>query len=119
MLFHIHKWSLSRIGKLFNTDHATVLSALKKADYVQHYDTFQKSTELIQSMHYFIIPKYITKSKERIERKKEKERYLFKMEVSKMKYIEHLKGKDPNEIYEAMWLLTLDKLNTRITKINK
>jgi hypothetical protein len=116
ILFHIHNWSLSKIGDLFNVKHDTVLNALRKVEYVQHYTEFHKHTALIQAQFYFLIPPYKNergaKTKQPSVRK-----YEVCMEVTKAKYINYLKGKDPELIYEAMWMLTLDKLKSRIGKV--
>lgn len=121
MLFYMHKWSLSRIGDLFNTDHATVLSALKKADYVQHYDEFIEHTELLQQQTpNFIIPKYTANPRRKKKSKSETiESFNISFTVNKKEYIEHIKNKDLSEVYEMLWQLTIDKLNSRIRKINK
>lgn len=122
ILFHIHGWSLQRIGNLFTTtnkkgeevprDHATIRNALIEAHHVQHRDDFQKETSLIQEQFYFIIPEY--KGAGAGAKKKDIARYEVSVELSKEKYINYLKSKDINVIYDIVWQLTLEKIRSNI-----
>lgn len=124
ILFHIHGWSLERIGKLFTTvdkhgndvprDHATIRHALIEAHQVQHLDSFQKENTLLQEQFYFIIPEY--KGSGAGAKKKEHQRYTVEFELSKEKYINYLKSKDISIVYDLVWQLTLEKVKSNVRK---
>ena len=114
MLFHIHKWSLSRIGIMFNVDHATVRSALIEVPNVQHTDKFQEKVQLLYDQYYFIVPTYKNtfgpRGKKGGKVEKRKVEYIVKMKMSKADYFAYLESKDPQIIYQMMWDLTVKKL---------
>lgn len=47
-LRYVHGWSLSKIGRVFDKDHATVLNALKKYEVLHIYEDFKDITEDVQ-----------------------------------------------------------------------
>lgn len=109
ILYHKHDWSLSRIAKLFNRDHATVRHALIEAEHVQYQDIFINDTQMLTKQYYFIIPAYKGTDGKQAKRQTPKT-YMVKEEVTKEQYIEYLKSKDPEIIYDIMWKLTIKKL---------
>lgn len=128
ILFHIHKWSLERIGKLFSykeyvdgewidkpRNHATIRHALKEAHFVQHHVQFQENTKLLQDQLYFLIPPY----KNGNQGAPKKPKYEVTVELNKERYINFLKGKDVEEIYEVVYQLTLEKMKSKINTIKK
>lgn len=122
LLFYKHSWSLSDVAELFSKNHATVRSALKRADYVQHHDQFIQDTELLQQQTpTFIIPAYKSKPRKKTGKKPPKKKvksFNISLTVNKTEYIEHIKNKDLEEIYDLIWQLTVDKMNHRIRSIN-
>jgi hypothetical protein len=113
ILFHINKWSLSRIGILFDVGHDTVRNALIEVTKVQHTDKFQDSVQLLYDQCYFIVPiyknRYKKRGRNRIRVRNDSE-YTLKMKVTKKKYFEFLDKQDSDIIYQMLWDLTIKKL---------
>jgi chromosomal replication initiation ATPase DnaA len=113
ILFHIHNWSLSRIGKFFGGfDHASVRNALIQAHYIQHEGKFLENTELLRELYFFVIPPY-----HKEENHKEEEHGVM-VTLNKKQYMTWLQTKDINEVYEMIYNLTVDKLY-QLDLINK
>lgn len=106
ILYHIHNWSLTKIGKFFGGfDHATVRNALIQAHYIQDQETFIESTSLLQEIYPFVIPPY-----HKDEEFKDVEHQVL-ISLNKKQYINFLASKDIDEVYEIVWQLTLDKMH--------
>lgn len=125
ILFHIHRWSLNRIGELFAyhtpkrlekvpRNHATIRNALIEAHNIQHTDTFREHTAELQEQFYFLIPPY--EGNHNKGKPIEDKQYEITVPLSKEKYINYLKGRDVEEIYEIVYMLTLEKLRGSINK---
>jgi hypothetical protein len=105
ILFHIHNWSLTKIGKFFGGfDHATVRSALIQAHYVQDQEKFIENTQLLQEIYPYIIPPY-----DKDEEYKDEEHQVV-ITLNKKEYLEYIQSKDIDEVYELVWKLTIDKM---------
>ncbi len=105
ILYHIHNWSLTKIGNFFGGfDHATVRNALIQAHYIQDQKTFIDNTALLQEIYPFVIPPYSKNE----EYKDEQHQVLISLD--KKQYIDFLASKDIDDIYEIIWQLTLDKM---------
>lgn len=111
ILFHIHKLSLAKIGKMFKTDHANVRNALIEATKVQHNGKFQMEVQLLYDQYYFIIPEYVNTFKSRAKnRTATKDEYIIKKKVTKKEYFKFLESKDPHIVYQMLWDLTVKTL---------
>jgi hypothetical protein len=105
ILFHIHNWSLTKIGNFFGgKDHATVRNALIQAHYIQDQKEFIKNTELLKEIYPYVIPPY-----NKDEEYKDEEHQVV-ITLNKKQYIDYLSSKDTDDVYEIVWQLTLDKM---------
>ena len=110
ILFYIHKISLAKIGVRFGTDHATVRNALITLGQIQHTEKFQEKVEMLTDQYYFIVPEYKNTygSRKKVNVKK-KDKFYIKLEVKKEEYIEYLKRKNPEIVYDRLWEIMLLK----------
>ena len=105
ILYHIHKWSLSQIGRYFNVHHSTVLHALKLADVRQSDELFIENCKEIQSIFFFVIPHYQVNSP-KVE-KPQPDVYTLKIQMNKKDYIRYLQTKNVYDIYDILWDLAV------------
>jgi hypothetical protein len=101
-LYHHHKWTLRNIATLFKKkDHVTIRHALLEADDIQHREEFITATALLMEQTKFIIPPY--KYKGRKYNKKSATRFSITVNVKKEQYINYLKSKDQDIVFDAIW----------------
>lgn len=103
-LFHKHKWTLRKIANLFNKkDHITIRHSLIQAETYKHYPEFIDATTLLMEQTRFIIPPYKYTKRGEKKHKKPLDNYTLTVRLSKQKYINYLKSKDENIIFDVLW----------------
>jgi hypothetical protein len=103
-LYHHYKWTLKRISNLFNKkDHVTIRHALIEAETYQHYPEFIDATALLMQQTRFIIPTYKVAKRNQVKQKKTLDKFTITVRLSKEKYINYLKTKDEELIYDVLW----------------
>jgi hypothetical protein len=101
-LYHHYKWTLKRISNLFNKkDHVTIRHALIEAETYQHYPEFIEATILLMEQTRFIIPPYTFPKSS--QQKQTPDKFTVTVNISKQKYINYLKTKDEELIYNILW----------------
>ena len=106
ILYHIHDWSLAKIGKRFNKGHDTIRNALLDADIRQSQDGFLENVKLLHEQYFFIIPPYKSKTFGK-KPDDEEDEYILSLRLSRKQYYEYLRRKNIDEIYDMLWQLTL------------
>lgn len=103
-LYHHYKWTLKRISNLFNKkDHVTIRHALIEAETYKHYPEFIEATTLLMEQTRFIIPPYKFPNRSQIKQKQTPNKFTVTVSISKQKYINYLKTKDEELIYDILW----------------
>jgi hypothetical protein len=103
-LYHNYNWTLKKIADLFNKkDHVTIRHALIEAETYQHYPEFIETTTLLMEQTRFIIPPYKFSNRNQLKQKKTPDKFTVTINLSKQKYINYLKTKDEELIYDVLW----------------
>jgi len=95
--------NLSSIGRMFGKGHATVRSALIKAEYIQHQEEFIENTKDLMEQIPFIIPKYKPKNIKLSSVQKKGKEYVLTIKITKTAFYEYAKTKDIEVIFDFLF----------------
>jgi len=123
ILFFHFGFTLKKIGAMFpfynnkekcknNWDHTTVRNSLIRAYQLKDDKDFITNTKELKELFPFEMKEYFNQYSGT-----ENKNYEVTVPLTKDQYINYMKGRDINYIYDILWNMTLDKIKNRVSQI--